>query len=1060
VSDRVRQGGVTSVSIRRPVGVLALTSVVIVVGLYFSGRLSLDLLPQIIYPQVRASVEYPGVAPEVMEEQVTRVLESTLATTEGATQLESTTSEGQAEVDLVFDYGTDINFALQDASKNLDRVRAQLPEEARAPTVRKFDPSQIPVYEVGLSSSARDPVVLRDWVATRLQPQLLTVPGVASVDVSGGQVREIRVTLDQERLRSYGISVSEVLARLRAENQDVGLGRVASERFEAVGKTEGRFRSVDDIRAVLLPVPGTRERVPLTEVARVEDTHAEQRVWVRLDGETAVRVAVRKQPDANTVAVAEGIAARIRALRESRFIPDDITDVVVADQSFFIHNAVTGVRSAAGTGALLSMLVVLLFLGSLRKTLVIGSAIPLAIFATFMLMGLSGLTLNIMSLGGLALGVGMLIDNSIVMLENIFRHRALGRDDPEEAAHRGAAEVASAVTASTVTNLASVVPFLLISGLAALIFRELILTISFANLAALAVSLTLVPMLSARLGQVQRTSGLERSRPIVAFDAWLRRRTEDYRHAAAAAVRRRGAVLLAAAAALVGVMLLTRDLGYEFLPSVDDGQVTVGLRMPPGTAPEATDAVVARIEDAIRGMPHVRHLFTTVGGQSFGGSTTVSGGRGNIAVQLAPASERRGQPAVRWVAELQRRLDAMGIAGAQISVRPPRIRGLRTNTANADLTVSVQGEDLAVLQRAGLEIQRRLRAVDGLRAVETSTEEASPQVKVRIDRQRATDLGLDVAQVGQTVRTAIDGTVATRYTEGSREYDVRVRLPRESLTSAEDLGAVALFPGQGAPVYLRDVAEVQLGTGPTSILRVNQNRQLRITADVDETVADIGTVSAAARAAMTELTLPDGVGLVFGGEEQAARENQRELLLVILLAVFLVFVVMAIQYESLSDPIAILATIPLALIGVGLALKLTGLPTSAPVLLGVILLAGIVVNNAILLVEYIEHARREQGLTLEAALVEAGATRLRPILMTSATTAVGMFPLAAGLESGSELMRPLAVAVVGGLSVSTALTLFVIPCAYLVVQQASTRMREWVVGTRRAAPGPRLDERA
>ena len=1023
------RGGLSGLSIRRPIGVLAASSVIVVVGLFFAGQLPIDLLPQIIYPQIRASVSYPGVAPEVMEEQVTRVLETSLATTEGVVSLESTTTEGNTDIDLFFAYGTDINFALQDASKNLDRARSRMPDGADPPVIRKFDPSQIPVFEVGFSSPTRDLVDLRNWVDLRLQPQLLTVNGVASVDVSGGLVREVRVTLDQERLRSYGLTVADVLARIRAENQDVAVGNVTSRAFEIVGKTTGKFRTVDDIRQLLLPVGTSRGRIPLSEIALVEDTHQEQRTWSRLDGVPAVKISVRKQPDANTVLVARGIGAKLEELGRSRFVPDDIHFEVVADQSFFIRSAVQGVQNAALAGAALAMLVVLLFLGSLRKTFVIGLSIPLAILATFMMMGLGGLTLNIMSLGGLALGVGLLIDNSIVMLENIFRHKAEGIEDPDEAADVGSRQVASAVVASTVTNLASVVPFLLISGLAALIFRELILTISFANIAALGVALTLVPMLSAKLARVRWTSGLERHPWILGFDRGLQRLTSGYRVVASKVVKMPGRVLAAAFLCLGATLLLTRGLGNEFLPSVDDGNVSINLRLPPGSSPERVNEVTLQVESLIGDMPYVVHVFATAGGSFFGGS---GGARGQVNVQIVPSNQRRDMPATAWVADMQK--------------RPPRIRGLRTNAANADLAVSIQGDDAGQLQRLGADVERRLRAVRGVNSVESSTEAASPQLSIVIDRQRAADLGLDAGQVGQTVRTALDGTIATRFTEGNNEYDVRVRLPRESLTSPEDLAAIALFPGDRAPVTLRDIADIRLGTGPTAILRVNQNRQLRITGDIDNSVATVGEVTRDARSSLADLPLPEGYAILFGGEEKAAEEAQRNLLIVTLLAIFLVFVVMAIQYESLSDPLTIIVSIPLALIGVGLMLWATSTPLSAPVLLGVILLAGIVVNNAILLVEYVEIARREQGLTLEAAVVQAGATRLRPILMTTLTTVLGMLPLALGIEEGSELMQPLAIAVIGGLAGSTLLTLLVIPCAHVVIQRSAAGLRRFVTG--------------
>jgi CzcA family heavy metal efflux pump len=1046
-----RRGGLTSLSIRRPVGTVALATVVVVLGIFYLDRLSIDLLPQIVYPQVRANVNYSGVAPEVLEEQVTKVLETSLATTENVVRLESETSEGRTGVDLHFRYGTDINFALQDASKNLDRARARLPRDADPATLFKFDPSQSPIYEVAFSSPSRSLVEIRSWADLRLRPQLLTVEGVGSIDVSGGLVREVRVTLDQERLRSYGLAVTDVLSALRDQNQDVAAGNLTGPRYEIIGKTTGKFRTVDDIRAVLLPV-GAGRRIPLSEVAAVSDTSREQRVYGRLDGVPAVRLSVRKQPDANTVNVAAALAHRLEQLSASRFIPDDVQYEVLFNQSFFIENAVAGVREAAILGALLSMILVLFFLGSLRKTVVIGLSIPLAVLATFIIMGMADLSLNIMSLGGLALGVGMLVDNSIVILENIFRHREMGKSG-DDAAHEGSREVTSAVIASTTTHLAAVVPFLLITGLAALIFRELVLTISFAIAASLAVALTLVPMLAAQLAKVQRSSGIAATRPLQAFNRGVERLTAWYRSLVQGAVRHRGLVIAGAYGSLIVAVMLVRSLGSEFLPTVDDGNVSVNINMPPGTPPQRTNEVADRIETLARQMPHVRHIFTTAGGGFFGGGTQERGGRGSLDIMLTPATERRGMPATRWVSDLQRRIDSLAVPGARIFARPPRIRGLRTNISGNDVAISIQGEDLAVLQQIGGDVIRRLQGIPGLEALQPSTEEASPQLIVALDRQRAADLGLNVAEVGQAVRTALDGAIPTRFADGTNEYDVRVRLPREQFRSPEDLGAILLFPGtaRALPVYLRDVADIRLGRGPTSILRINQSRQLRIDADVNDAVATVGEVNAAVRTRLADLDVPEGYGLIYGGEEEAIRENSRNLAIVIVLGVFLVFVVMAVQYDSVRDPLVIIGSVPLALTGVCLLLWLTSTPLSAPVLLGVVLLGGIVVSNAILLVEYVELGQRERGLTMEQAVVEAGAIRLRPILMTSATTVLGMLPLAIGLGEGTEMMRPLAISVVGGLSVSTLLTLVVIPCVYLVVHRASDRVKTWVVGRRREA---------
>ncbi|CAN5796885.1 efflux RND transporter permease subunit [soil metagenome] len=1042
-----KRGGLPSFSIRRPIGTVMLTSVVVVLGFFFLSGLPLDLLPNIVYPQVRAGVNNPGVEPEVLEETVAKRLEAALSTTENLIRMETEIQEGRVGVNLQFRYGTDIDFALQDASKNLDRARSSLPVEADPPTIFKFDPSQLPIYEAAFSSPTRDLIALREWVEYRLRPQLLTIEGVASVDVSGGLQREIQVILDQERLRSYGLTVSQVIESLRASNQDVAAGRVASSTREVVGKTAGKFQSVDEIRGMLLTVSGGG-RVPLTEIAEVRDQNREQRLWARLDGVPAVKLTVRKQPDANTVGVADEVDALLNRLERDGFMPADIHFESIQNQAGFIRNSVNSVRNAALLGAFLAMLVVLIFLGSLRKTFVIGLAIPIAVLATFVMMGMGNLTLNIISLGGLALGVGLLIDSSIVMLENIFRHSEEKHEDPERAAHEGAAEVQGALVASTATNLAAVVPFLLISGLAALIFRELILTISFAILGSLMVALTVVPMASSQLVKLRFSSGLNRWRPLVVFNRGMDSLRNGYRRIGPGVIRWRFGVLGVAALGLLGAYLLTRDLGNEFLPQVDDGNVGVFIGLPPGGSAEETNRIAGEVEAMIEEMPYVRNVFTTAGGFLFGASTSERAGRGSIDIQLVPLSQR-SMSADAWVQQLQQRIQDRGFAGARIFVRPPRIRGLRTSSSGSPIALTIQGDDLGELQSIGEEIIALTRGTPGLENLQSSTEEASPQIAIQLDRERASYLGLNVGAVGQTLRTALDGTVATRYTEGNREFDVRVMLPRESFTSPEDLGSVALFPGGagGASISLADVASVYSTTGPTTISRENQNRVLRLTGDIIADVAPVGTVNDSIRARLAGLNIPDGYGIIYSGEEEAIRENSRQLRIVVGLAIFLVFVVMAVQYESLVNPLIILFTIPLSLMGVGLALSATGTTFSAPVLLGVILLAGIVVNNAILLVEYIEQFRKEGKNSMEAAAVEAGAVRLRPIIMTTLTTCFGMLPLAMGLGEGSEMMQPLAISVVGGLAISTLLTLFVVPSAYVILNQAGDRLKSWLTGT-------------
>ncbi|MBX3133080.1 MAG: efflux RND transporter permease subunit [Gemmatimonadaceae bacterium] len=1051
-----KRRGISSWAISRPVGTLMLTSTLLVLGVVYIGRLPVDLLPRIIYPQVRVNVSNPGVEPVVLEETVAKPLETALATVEGLQRLQTNVNEGSVSVELNFAYGTNVDIALQNAATAVERVRSRLPIEASAPTVSKSDPSQMQIFQVAFSSSERDLVSLRQWIDQRLRPQLLAVEGVASVDLSGGLVREIQVEINPERLRGFGLSVSDVLGSLSGENQNIAGGRVIAPDREIVSRTTGRFTSTEEIKGVLLTGAGGT-RVPLSEIATVRDTSADQRFWARLNGTPAVRIGIQKQPESNTVEVVDQVRAQIARLESSQFIPRDIRYQVTFDQSGFIRDALSSVRNSALIGAFLAAIVVLVFLRSIRKTFIIAVSIPLAIMATFVMMGAGGLTLNIMSLGGLAMGTGLLLDNAIVMLENIYRRRELEGLDPEEGAHVGSAEVTSAVVASTTTNLASVAPFLLIVGLAALIFRELILTISFAILASLPLALTLVPMLAAQLGKVKFKSGLENNRFLLAFDRWFSRMGGRYERAAEWTVRHKFIVLGTVVLVAGALFARARSIPSEFLPQVDDGSVGAFVRLAPGSTPQQTDRITREVEGIVAKMPHVEAVFATAGGFLFGGSSSANAGRGSLDILLVPVSQRN-MSADQWVRALQDSVNARGFAGARVGVRPPRIRGLRTSSSGEAVSVAVLGDDILTLNEIALAVARRVQGIPGLENFQNPQDEGSPLLSIELDRERARARGLNVQQVGAAVRTALDGTVATRYAEGNFEYDVRVFFPRGRFQSTTDLLDIPLVATRGAPaIRLGDVADVKTVLGPNGITRVNQSRQVQINGDVITEIATVGAVSDSIRARLAELELPDGYGLIIGGEQEAIDESNRQLALVIALAIFLVFVVLAVQYESFINPFVILASVPLAMMGVFAILLITGTPFSAPVTLGMIMLAGIVVNNSILLVEFAENFVAEQHSRLEA-IVKAGGARLRPIMMTTFTSLVGTLPLALGLGEGGELMRPLAIAVVGGLSVSTFLTLFVVPCTYLIAHAIGDRVKGLLYGGAAATPSGRVAE--
>ncbi len=1025
--------GISSWSIRRPISTLAITSVVMVLGVLFSGRLPVDLMPQIDYPHIRVVVNYPGVTPEIIEEQITRPLERNLSATENLTEIHGRASEGRSYIEMYFDFDTDIDIALQDASRQLERARTELPDGIDPPRIMKMDPSQSPVFELAISSEVRSPIEVRDWVDQRLLPQLSSVPGVGTIDLGGGKVREIQVVADPERLQSYGLGLSHISDVLAARNIDETAGNITSYEYDVMARTETRFRSYQDVASALVPVNNGSHRIRLADLADVSDSHQEQRLFAYLNGEEAVQVSVMKQPQANTVAVIENLHSRLDELRDSGFITPDYDIEVIRDESFFITSSIRSVVTAAIIGGLLAMIVILLFLGSIRRSLIVALMIPVAIIATFVLMNAGSLTLNIMSLGGLALGVGLLIDNAIVMIENIFRHQEELGKSPEDAAHDGSGEVLSAVVAGTMTNLAAVLPFLLITGLAALLFRELIFTIAFAIVASLLASITLVPALAAFVKNDNTKRGLAGSRPIRAFNSGFSRLTDGYHNLLSKTIRFKWLLLGGAAILLAGSILLIRDLPTEFMPSVDDGRITMRFTLPSGTSIEPTNEVASMIQDAIFEMPHVETVYITSGGYFRGGQLSIRGGMIDLVVQLKPASERDGMRAEEWVRDFREKADELGLPFVQQRIRGPRIEGLQTSLVEADIAIGIVGDELETLEDLARDAFRRTEGISGIGNVQIGRDERVPQLLIHVDEERASQFQINTDRIAGFLYDAVEGHVPTRYVEGGFEYDIRVRYSRDLTGTTAGLRQIPMPNGNGGFVPLGSLVSFEETTGPAHIERYNQIRVVwvNVTANLDE--ATIGETAAQIREAMQDFELPDGYSIIYAGEQEAIEESASSLQLAILLAIFFVFVVMIVQYEKLLSPLVIISSLPFALIGVAAALWITGLPLSASVLLGVVFLTGIVVNNAILLVEFADQYSYKGDYTTAEAVTEAGRVRFRPVIMTTLTTIFGMLPLAIGIGEGYEILQPLAVTVIGGLIAGTFLTLLILPGMYVLI---------------------------
>ncbi len=1057
-----RRLSVSKLAIRRHIATLVLTTAVIVLGLFFIQQIPVDLLPSITYPRIGVRADAPGVSPEVAVDEVTRPLEEGLAATEGVVQIVSQTREGRISLDLYFQPGGNIDQALNDATAALNRSRDSLPDTVGQPRLFKFDPSQLPVYETALTSASLTGVELRVFADQELARELITVPGVASVDVSGGVQEEIRVNLDPVRLQALGLGVTDVLDALSDRNQDTSGGRIQGPSGEPLTRVAGRYQDADEIRNLIVEVgeSDAAQQVYLRDFAEVIDGTEEQRIFVTLNGNPAVKVSIQKQPTANTIAVVSGIKQRLTALKSAGFLPDDMVLNTTLDESVFIQNAIRNVALSGLTGAVLAGIAVLLFLGSLRQTFIIVVAIPLATLVAILLMGMLGLSLNVFSLGGLALGVGIVVDNAIVMLENIVkgvRARSVQTNGAsssnggpgqgattttnstavQQQAEISSQELESALLASTTTNLVAVLPFLLIGGFIALLFNELVLTVSFAIGASLVVALTVVPTLTAQLLAVRQTSGVSQLGLIRQFDWQLQGLTHQYAKTLAWVLQRR-IVTIAIATLIFGgsSLLMVGHIPQEILPSIATGQARLFAQFPPGTTLAQNRQVMQAVDELLLAQPEVAHAFSTAGGFLFGGNTSENTLRGSSTLTLVPGTDVQA-----FCDRMTRQLGQLNLVNTRLRVSPGRVRGLILNNSpsRSDVDVILQGPNAAVLEEAGAQVLKALEAQATLASYSPDADPPQPEVQIRPDWERAADLGLSAEDIGRTVQAVLTGTVPTQLQRDDRLVNVRVQTPNTLVQTPTELAQLPLLSGDSQPVRLGDVARIEDGEAPGEIQRISQRQVYIIEGDLTDE-ASLGAALDEADRIVASLSLPAGVTRLPSFSAQSNASITGGLGVLGGLAAFLVFTVMAVQYNSLVDPLVIMLTVPLALAGGIFGLFVTQTAIGATVIVGAVLLVGIVVNNAIILVERANQIYTEQSCTRATAMLQAAPERLRPILMTTLTTVLGMFPLALGVGQGSEFLQPLGVVVFSGLSLATLLTLFIVPCFYTLLH-ARTRPR-------------------
>jgi HAE1 family hydrophobic/amphiphilic exporter-1 len=1021
-----------------------ISAVITLLGVISLTRLPVDLMPEFEQPQLNVRTSYPGVGPLEIEELITRPMEQAVGAVPGITRVESSSSEGNSQIRLNFDWGSDLSEAADEVRTRVDRMRNRLPEDADPPTIFKFDSNQLPVLQVGIEGDY-DPVTLREVAQNEIAPRFERVDGVAAVTVNGGVRREIHVDLSKEKTTALNLSVSTVVQSLRQENQNTPLGEIYQGDSTFLVRSQGQFQSIEDIRNLVVM---TRQGVPvyLRDIADVQDTTEQRRSFMRINGRPGIQLQVQKQSGKNTVAVAALVRAEVDRVNQE--VPG-VKMTITQDNSVFIRRAIDNVQEHAMVGGILVVLIIFAFLRDLRSTLIVCTSIPVSVIGTFALLYFGGFTLNTMTFGGLALGVGMIVDASIVVLENTHRHLHMGKDRMT-AALEGSEEVWSAILASTLTHIAVFVPLLFLSGTASIMFTQLSYVVVFSLAMSLFVAVTIVPVLCSRWLKTPDEEA-QATGVMAAFyrasERFLEGMDERYRRAIHVALNHRPTVIGGAAALVVLAVVLYPMVSVELVTQTDEGEVNINAELPVGTRIERTEEALLRLEEIVREKVPESERITLITNGGGGGNNWSGGGgggsthRGQIRLLLVPRGQRTRTNEDIAIA-LRRELQG-ALPGVQVRANPSGgnnqimrfLSGGGTNNnsgGSSRLQVEIRGHDLDDARRVAQDVRAVMEDTPGVADVQVGREEGRPEIAVRVDRPKAAMLGMSVGSVASTIQTNVAGTAAAQFRERGNEYPVVVRLREADRQEISDVGDVLLSTPTGQVVPAKNVLAVNREAGPVQIDRKNMERVTRVNA---ETEIPLSEAVDAVQARIGQVQRPPDFSVGFGSEVEEQARSFQQLRMVLILAVLLVYAVMASQYESLRDPFIIMFSVPVAAIGVVLSLLMTGSSFSMQAYIGIIMLAGIVVSNAILLVDYVNTLRRRDGLPIREAVELGGRTRLRPILMTSIATMLGLVPMAIGVGEGGELQAPLARVVIGGLLTSTVVTLVLVPAVYTLFEE-------------------------
>lgn len=1020
---------ITDFSVRRPVTAMMLVLIIVVLGVISFFRLPVDLLPDLEFPVASVITEYEGVGPEQIETSLTRLIESSVNRVDGVKNIYSASQRGASIVQVEFDWGTDMDLACQEIREKLDELGTGyfgLPEDSKRPIIIKYNPADMPLMFLALSGGAETEAHrLKEIADDYIEKQMEAVEGVAWVAIFAGAEREILVSLDRELLSAYHLSIAQVIRKLSSENIDLTCGHLKEGYKDHLVRTRGKFESVEELREIVIAVRGGIP-IHLSEVAKVYDTYGEQYVHSRANLEPSVGIMLMKQAGTNTVQVCRRAWRKVRQIEKR--LPQGLKITTGFDQAEYINRAIGNLGGNALWGGILAIFVLFLFLRHIRPLVIIGLAIPISLLAAFIPIYFSRMTLNMMSLGGLALAIGMLLDNSIVVLENAFRRMQEGKESRIEAARKGASEVAAPIIASTFTTIGVFVPIAFTTGIAARIFRELALTVSYSLLASLFLALTLVPMMASK---ILRVSLHQREESLLKIKG-------EYRKFLSISLTHPGRTITIAFTLLLLSLLLIFPIGKEFMPTANDRMFMIQLSLPEGTRLEETNKAAREVEKILLSLPELESEQMIVGIAGGGsGQDTLTSHQAMGIVRLVKAGERKRKTA-EVIEEVREKIRALA------QIEKSDFANLQTMSIGGEegkpVEVKIYGKSLTTLAELSKKVRKRIEGIEGLRDVEETFAYGSPEMQIKFDREKCALYGLSVGEAASVLEAAIAGKIATRFEREGEEIDVRVRLREEDRLNLRDIERICILSPQGVEVQVGDIAEIHRSTGPTKIVRENQKRKVSILANISQ-LRDLGHTMEEVNKKLAGLEMPLGYFIEYGGSYKSMMESFINLGIAFLLAMLLVYMIMAAQFESLLHPFVIMFSIPFALVGVLWTLFLTGVNLSVNALIGVIMLSGIVVNNGIVLIDYTNRLRKE-GMEKREAMLKATEVRFRPILMTTCTTILGVTPMIFMGGSGAEMRRPLALALAGGLLFGSIVTLIITPAVYITLDNLSGRIKK------------------